>query len=239
MSRRIFILTVAVVGLLGAAAATIILLVIDNEQNVDPVIAIDLSDEELGLFTDDQAALVAEFDADWERWRRGSFWIESSVERERVSDGGVLNSTQIYAQLPPDRVIAGLGATTGMFGGSLVNCAGTQVKTATGCISGQSSSDYDEVVEQESNARSTYFEVGAPAYLLRRDEQGCYGLLLTRSIATPPYGQTSTFCFDQATGALISSVVDRQTTVETTTATELRTDVTREEIASLIDGDPG
>jgi hypothetical protein len=238
VSTRWIILIVAAAGMVVALVAVIALLIVDGDSDTDPDDTASVADDELGLFNVDQEPLVEEFNADWDRFRRGSFWIESSVERERISDGETLNSSQIYAQLPPHRVISGLGATTGMFDQKLVNCAGDQIETASPCVTGESSRAYGDVVIEEAAARETYFESGSPAYLLRRDDAGCYGLLLARRIATPPYGQAATFCFDEETGALIRNVIDRETTIETTTAIEVRTDVSREEIATLL-GDSG
>jgi hypothetical protein len=242
MSRRTFILIVVVVGAFAAALATIVLLIIEDDQvgdpSVDQVDPTTTTDGVPEAFKEDQAPLVEAFRADWDRYRRATLWIESSVVRQRTSDGGELNWTQIYAQLPPDRIVAGLGATTGTFDGVLVSCAGEQINTATGCVTGQPAQDYDTVLAEEAAARESYFEPGEPAYLLRRDEKGCFGLRLVRPIATPPYGLEATFCFDDVSGAMTLSVVDRQTTIETTTATEIRTEVSRAEMAGLIGVDP-
>ncbi len=226
----------AIAGLaVGVAAALVLANVLDDDASDDAPEIEPLSDDELDRFPRPQAPEIEAFNQAWQTYRTGEYLITFDVERERVDDGERLRSTTVYAQLPPDRLVVGPGGVTGVIDGHPINCAGEEVDVDVNCTAGATDIDYSDMVAREAEARGTYFVGDNPVYLVRRDTDGCFELVLARPVPTPPYGQSSLFCFDEVTGALRFSEVDRGTTIERSTATSIETDVTRDDLDALVE----
>jgi hypothetical protein len=170
----------------------------------------------------DQAANAEQFLVAWERYRNATFVAELSFART-IPGGEPLEMTRVVVQDPPRRVVRqGASVTTTDEDASLL-CE--PLGTETVC-NPQPGVDYDATVAQEIAAWRTAITGDLPTYSVDRSEPGCFELQLVAPIIAPPYGDFTSVCFDEDTGALRSRQVTRSTGTDIEEATRLSGTVT-------------
>ncbi|MEZ5144430.1 MAG: hypothetical protein R2726_18240 [Acidimicrobiales bacterium] len=170
-----------------------------------------------------------QFVAAYERSRHGTYVVESQFER-RMDTGAVLTSAQRLAQRPPDRVVRQFGGIDGVLQGRAVVCS-TGPDGSFGCRRGDAPRDFDAEVRQEVDNVRGYVTPPAPIYRVAKEADGCFALTQVIVYASPPFGSSARFCFDDATGA--PTTVERRldNATERLEATEVRTTVTDDDLS--------
>lgn len=165
--------------------------------------------------------------AAWERYRMGTFAVESEWRRTMVADERTLYSATFLAQRPPDRIQRQHGAVRGQVDGSPIYC-GTEPDGDYRCTpAARPAPDYRTTVDGELEAWRSYVAGPVPLYEITSDGGECFELRLLRvEYADPPYGLAAELCFDEATGALRYLRRELPTAVEEQEAIEIRTEVT-------------
>lgn len=181
--------------------------------------------------THDEAA--RRFLVSWDRYRTGDFVLTGTFTRT-TPDGGDLVSEYVLAQRPPERTVFQFGALERTVDGIPLVCEHDPDGTEH-CVDGEAGATYDEAVADEAAALLGYFfATDPPLYEVIVDEDGCYQLLLRRQMDLPPYGFATTFCFDDATGALVELVQQRPGAVDHLVVRDVRTDVTDGDLAPVL-----
>ncbi|GAC1355170.1 MAG: hypothetical protein NVSMB4_16440 [Acidimicrobiales bacterium] len=148
-------------------------------------------------------------------------WSVNQVEERTTTSGGTLRFTLHEAQRPPDRVRLGGGATEARRGFTLVACAVPPRGDHPVCRQAPTRRTWREDVERDMSALRALVEGPGAVYGVRSPSSGCWDLILRRPEETVPVvlGRGSQYCLDPATGAVLSSrvqrigAVDRVTTV--------------------------
>ena len=162
----------------------------------------------------------------WERSLTGTYAVTQRVDRRLVS-GRSFSSEVRLVQRPPDRIREGSAGTEGQVDGRRFGCV-----PDGGCRFGGIARPYAEVVDEQMDLMRALVTGTRAAYAVRRGEDGgCFLLVLRGRVLVPPYGEDATFCFDEETGAPVSSVVHRAEATDTTTTIELRADVRDADLA--------
>lgn len=187
--------------------------------------------------TDEPAPTEAFLEA-YERSRMVEVVVESVFTRT-FADGRELGYDQRLVQRPPDdRLVVGAGTASGRVNGQVVRC-NVDASAGSTCIQGGEAVPYEEEVAEEVAELARLVDPEEGAYDVDRDDEGCYELTLLLQILTPPYGVSSTFCFDEPSGALEVLDVRRPDDVtDRTEATEIRTEVTAADLRADDLGDP-
>jgi hypothetical protein len=164
--------------------------------------------------------------AAWERYRMGTFVVESEWRRTMRADGRTLYSATFLAQRPPDRVQRQHGSVRGQLNGNPIYC-GTGPDGTYGCTpAARPAPDHRATVEDELEAWRSYTVGAVPLYEVRHDGDECFTLQLVRvDFPDPPYGREAELCFDEATGALRLLRRELPTAVEVQEAVAIRTEV--------------
>lgn len=166
------------------------------------------------------------FLAAWERSLTSTYAITQRVDRRLVS-GRSFSSEVRLVQRPPDRIRVGSAGTEGHVGGQRFGCV-----PDGGCRVGGLARPYAEVVDEQMDLVRALVVGTRAAYAVRRGEDdGCFLLVLRGRVLVPPYGEDATFCFDEGTGAQVSSVVHRAEATDTMTTIELRPEVRDADLA--------
>ena len=143
------------------------------------------------------AALVAA----WDRKLHGTYVVDQTFTRT-LPNGSELRDGSRLVQRPPDRLIVGLGATTGTVGkqrrGKIVRCGPVVGQT---CSPTADAGPYEDDVADELATLRSYLEGPNPLYRVTEYiDRGCFSLVLALQVPAPPYGNEALFCFDEATG---------------------------------------
>lgn len=201
-----------------------------------------LPDDDGGDASDEPPAIggqeaIDEFLEAYER----SWMVEAVVVSETtrtMADGRELAYEQRLVQRPPDdRLVIGAGSASGRIDGRSVRCAAVSGDVPQ-CASGDDAPDYEDEVEDQLATWAELFEPEVGMYELTTTGDGCFQLVLTKRVFTPPYGIESTFCFDEEVGVLRDVEVVRPEATDRTTAIEVRTTVTDEDLRAADLGDP-
>lgn len=180
----------------------------------------------------DQAA-AADLVAAWERQRTGTYVATGTYERRRPATGAELRSEDVLAQDPPRRLHRQLGGVTGRHNDRLVACpAPPPGAEARPCELGPpGGTTYAESVTEEVDALRALVLGPDPLYRVTRDGEACFRLDQVRVDPRAPFGFEATFCFDDATGALVRSLVRHDSgVVEERVVTEARAEVTEADL---------
>jgi hypothetical protein len=157
------------------------------------------------------------FLSSWRRMLTGTYVVESSFGRGAPGASTFSSATRLV-QRPPDRLLSGRGAVDGRLNGKVVRC-GTDADGVGRCFEGAGEAPaFDQAVNDEVDALSSYVLGDRPAYAVVDFLDGCYRLDLRVQIPAPYYGNHALFCFDPATGAASRTVIDRGDVVEMTVA---------------------
>jgi hypothetical protein len=169
------------------------------------------------------------FVAAWERSRLGTYYVAREIRRTTPS--GELESVHELAQRPPDVMRRQFGAVDGRIGNRPITCTvdpEDQERCAQG--SGELPSYEDEVAEEIARW-DNYFVGTVPLYWVEMRADGCFDLRLTRLSPSPPYGNWSRFCFDEATGAMVYAEIHRDEGTDLLEAVEVRAQVSDADFA--------
>ena len=174
----------------------------------------------------------------YERSRTVEVVVESVFTRT-FPDGRELSYDQRLVQRPPDdRLVIGAGSASGRIDGRVVRCNAAPDAGAPNCVQGAEATPYDEEVAAEVGELARIVDPDEGAYDVTIDDDGCFELTLAVQILTPPYGLSSTFCFDDPSGALDRLDVVRPEATDHTEATAIRTEVTATDLRAGDLGEP-
>lgn len=178
---------------------------------------------------------------DWTRFRTAEALVVSDLTRV-TADGQELVVNEVLAQRPGDRLIRSLSGVTGYLGGVQVFCATATTSVEDGdleCRDVAGAKSIDEALAKERATMKALLEGDPPPYRIFVTPAGCWELLLTTETFDAPFGETSTYCFDDVTGTLKSlETTFNNGLVETTTAVNVRTEVTDDDLLALLNQSP-
>ncbi len=165
----------------------------------------------------DSARLVAA----WERHVGGTWLVEMRYTRT-LDDGRKIEGTVSEAQRPPQRIRTSFGSVRAETADTQYLCSGSLDRTTTlSCRNnGRLPAYADRKATEVANVRALV-EGPRRRYEVRA-QQGCFHL--TGLVAGGPWGNSARFCFDVATGALITTETRRDGGVDTYTAIEVNGD---------------
>ncbi|HEX9681773.1 MAG TPA: hypothetical protein VGA13_01710 [Acidimicrobiales bacterium] len=164
----------------------------------------------------------------WEHSRSSTYAVTVDFERI-VDDVGQLAATNRIAQRPPDRLVIGSGSAHRRDATQLEVCdlAGDGSLV---CSPPEPASPYSDEVAEAVAAVAVLVSDDPPEaiapYAVAREGDDCFALTLRIGLPAPPFGDRARFCFDGATGAMISSEIRRQGSRDVTVARELTAVVT-------------
>jgi hypothetical protein len=200
-----------VAGVVGALIGGAVSVVLVSGWRSEPVV------------TEGPEAAEAFVDA-WARSRLETYYVRSEVQR--TTPNGELASELEVAQRPPDVVRRQYGGLWGRQGDRTVSCTVDDREVATCGPGDETLPPYEDEVAEEVSRWAAYVEGDHPLYRVSTTGDGCFDLRLTRLYPEAPYGTDTQFCFDPATGAMISSRIVREEGTDVMTAVEVRAEVT-------------
>lgn len=196
-----------------------------------------LGDADLDRSADTEPDPAAGFAAAWERSREATFVASGTYERSSEVTGATLSSEDVLVQRPPQRVHHQLGGTEGRDDDRLLVCpappAGSEEREP--CRLGPPSGvSYAASVTREVEGVRSLTAGDDPLYEVSDAGPGCFDLRLRRVDPRAPFGVAASFCFDDATGAPVSSrVLHEGGIVEVVVATSIRVEVTEADLVDL------
>ena len=167
---------------------------------------------------DHDPAAATELVEAWARWRGATFVARGTWTRELDDPTqDVLAGGSYRVQDPPRRLVVRLGSTVERIDGDVSVCdSGDDSLVAPACTDGAGVLTYDERVAREMAVVAAYVEGPDRAYdAAAGPDDGCHRVELVAPALASPWGRWAEFCFDEATGALVSSVVRRASAVDT------------------------
>jgi hypothetical protein len=230
-SRSIFVAAALGAALLAALLTALVLTLLSGVDEVtvpEPTLDAAALDE----FGAGQVEAARSFLEDWNRSRLVTVRVESVSVRETIA-GERLETDILLVQRPPDRLVSRLGGIVGIYDGRPVTCDSGASGDLT-CSPVSTSETYQERLDDELVVFASYLAGDDPAYLIREIDDACYELVANRRDVLLEYGERSEFCFDPATGALVSTVTDFGSVVETTEAVTVSTQVTDADFTELL-----
>jgi len=161
------------------------------------------------------AATAAEqFAAAWERSRTETYLATGVYERRSEVTGAAIGSEDVVAQRPPRRLHRQLGGVAGRDDDQLVVCpappVGDEERPAPCQLGSPGGETYAQSVEREVDGVRALTSGPRPLYRVVERRADCFHLTLQRVDPRAPFGQRATFCFDDATGAVMSSTVHHE-----------------------------
>jgi hypothetical protein len=126
-------------------------------------------------------------------------------------------------QRPPDRLEVRPGSATGRLDGRRVACA-IEDDGALSCRAGERVGPYEDAVEREVAILRDQVEGPNRLYEVTEDA-GCFVLAAE--------GRRVTYCFDEATGALRRSTIERGRLVDTVDMSSIRPDVSDGDLSGV------
>lgn len=205
-----------IVGLvLGFAVVVVVGRWVSSDSR--PVVSdgVDVQNSFPALEHDPAAAL--ELVGAWRTWRTATFIVDGTWTRTLDSGGPPLSGPVHVVQDPPRRIVQRLGATVEVLDGTVASCepvAEDQASVAP-CLAGNTGMSYDQRTDSELDLVGSYVGGDTRIYDVEFGLlPGCYRVELTATVLGSPWGRWAEFCFDDETGALISSRVRRKSAVD-------------------------
>jgi hypothetical protein len=180
------------------------------------------------------AAAAERFIDAWQRKLEGTWLVDATVTRTVAGSGGALVAPLRTVQRPPQRLTFGFGDATGRSADSMFRCPTAPDGTSRCFATGGAPSYAKDVADEMSDLRS-YVEDPKPLYTVVDFRDGCYRLDLALRYPAPPYGDHALFCFDDATGAQTTAVVDHGTVIDRTDAKGVHATVTDQDLDVPVD----
>jgi hypothetical protein len=175
----------------------------------------------------------------WNRWRTATFVSVGTWTRTLDGNAEPLTGDAFTAQEPPRRVVVRLGAVIESIDGSVVTCDNPEEPVIVpGCSEVDGVLSYDDRLRAEMSLVLNYV-IGEERIYDVAAVDGCFSVELIPAALRSPWGRAGQFCFDEASGALQSSRVRRQSAVDEEIVLAIRTDVTDADFLSFptTDGD--
>lgn len=169
----------------------------------------------------------------WERRLMSTWAVEGQSERSRL-DGtaGELRTAFRAAQRPPDRIVEQYGAVDARRDGRSIGCGATvEGSDVLTCTDRGEAEPYTAQVSEELIRLRALVLGDEPAYTVTGRGDGCFDLTVVKADPAPPLGDTASFCFDEATGAMRSSEILSVGVLDRTFATAIRPTVTDADLA--------
>jgi hypothetical protein len=159
------------------------------------------------------AEAVERFSAAWRRHLMGTWTIEGTLSRSRIGGDGSLSDRLREVQRPPDRLRLELGVLGGQLDGRIVTCAGSPIR----CRDGGTAPPYDAAVDAVVQRLTNLVDGPSATYSLSEPAgpagasfgASCFRIDVVDGVLNPAEGEEATWCFDDATGALVESTVVR------------------------------
>lgn len=175
-----------------------------------------------------------EFVEDWHRMRTGTWTVDSSFVRV-ATDGRTYRGEIHEAQRSPQRIRVAFGTTSLEQPGKLTVCAPDTKEAKGSCRSTDRTETYEQTVESDVQNVRTLVTGPGSLYGVAKTSRHCYLLQATATTnASSTWGQRSTFCFDEETGAVESSEIVRGDVTDTTTATSIKSQVADSEFQQAV-----
>lgn len=150
----------------------------------------------------------------WERSRTETYLATGLYERRSEVTGATVSSEDVVAQRPPRRLHRQLGGVAGRDDDRLVVCpappVGDEERPAPCQLGPPGGETYAQSVEREVDGVRMLTSGPRPLYRVTVRRPGCFDLTRQRVDPRAPFGQRATFCFDDATGAVVSSTVHHE-----------------------------
>jgi hypothetical protein len=170
------------------------------------------------------AAAVDDFLTAYQRSREATFVLEQTYTRSVDGEPALTYPMRIVQRPPDDRLTVGGGNASGKLDGNVVRCASEPSGTSSCADGGPAREDGDVVAGELDGLRRLL--TGDAAYSVARRDDGCFVLTLDYVYPAPPYGVSSTFCFDPDSGAPMEVRIDHgDGVVDDTVTTTVRTEV--------------
>jgi hypothetical protein len=179
------------------------------------------SHTEVGI-PSEEAAL--EFVDDWRRMREGTWVVDATFTRVRA-DGQSITGEIHEAQRPPERVRVEFGTSRIERENEIVVCAPDTDDAKGECRSSPNNEDYEAAVEDDLRRIRTLVVGPASQYGVAKSTERCYVLQATSSQASSTWGERSTFCFDDKTGAIERTEIVRGDVTDATVARSISSKV--------------
>jgi len=166
---------------------------------------------------DHDPTAAADLISAWSTWRSATFVVDGIWTRTLDAGGPPLSGPVHIVQSPPRRLVQRLGSTVELYDDTVAACepAGDEPDLAAPCVAGQSGITYQQRVDDEMVLVRGYVSGDSRIYDIGRGLiKGCYRAELDVVVLGSPWGRWAEFCFDQTSGALLSSRVRRQSAVD-------------------------
>ncbi len=237
-----------VVGLMvGLGAGTVAAWSLSGDQPSRPAVA---GDQGPSTSLPETADAAEEFLSAWERSRREDYIVVSHWHRSTTA-GATATETRVFAQRLPDRVRAGAESRSGRIGNAMLTCDRlpvTDEQLDAGDLTAEvecrsqelepgadGEVDPDAMVAEEVALMRRHVEGTNPLYRVSQQDD-CFFLRLARQMVVPPYGFRTTYCFDEASGAVRSLKVERAEGVDTEELTWVTSQVDDADMVAIIEG---
>lgn len=162
----------------------------------------------------------------WNRWRTGTFVSAGTWSRTLDGSDTPLSGDAYTAQEPPRRLVLRLGAVIEEIDGELTSCDGAiEGVIVPSCTEVSGGRTYEERVRTEMSLVLQYVIGDTRIYDVAAVD-GCFKVELLPAALRSPWGRAAEFCFDEASGALRSSRVRRQSAVDVEINFVIRAEVT-------------
>jgi len=161
----------------------------------------------------------------WNRWRTSTFVSSGTWTRTLDSSDSPLTGDSYTAQDPPRRVVLRLGAIIERVDGAVVTCDNpAEPVIVPECSEFAGGASYDERLRREMSLVLDYV-IGEGRIYDVAEIDGCFHVELVANAIRSPWGRAAQFCFDDDTGALMSSRVRRESAVDEEVTTFVRAEV--------------
>lgn len=204
------------VGLLfGFVAALVIGAIVIDEPS--PVVSEGRAVDNRFPAVDHDPEAATELMAAWLRWRTATFIADGTWSRTLDAGGQPLTGPVHIVQDPPRRLVQRLGSTVELFDDAVASCepADDGTDPVAPCVSGSSGLTYQQRVDSELALVRAYVTGESRIYDTGRGLiDGCYRAELNAAALGSPWGRWAEFCFDPASGALLSSRIRRQSAID-------------------------
>jgi len=198
--------------LAAVVAALVVIAVVGVLRQPEPAgLEIVPLDSEFAAFDHNPAAAAALIDA-WARWRTATVVTSGTWTRQLDAAEAPLTGTVYLAQDPPNRVSIRLSAEVSRI---------------------EDQERFDRLNANELVLVGGYVTGESRIYNVEFGDPGCFVAQLNIWAPASPWGLRAEYCFDDASGALVSARVRRQSATDIEVITDIRTTVTGEDFGPV------
>lgn len=215
------VLVVAAGIVVGVLAVLMIAVVTADDGSGDSLSPVELSFPEV----EHEETAADDLVVAWNRWRTASYVSTGTWTRTLDGSDSPLTGDAYTAQLPPRRLILRLGSVVESIDGTVLTCDNpAEPVIVPGCSEVEGLLSYDDRLRSEMSLVLNYVRGPQRIYDVAEVE-GCFHVELIPAALRSPWGRAAQFCFDEASGALRSSRVRRQSAVDEEVVAVISTDV--------------